>query len=171
MSEEAATLIKGTIEGLAQQRSQIWNKIEQCVESHEELKKEAGLICTIPGIGKKTAFMALAELGDLRSWSRQEIVSYAGLYPRQHTSGTSVASPPRIAGGGGARIRRALFLPCCSLSHLDIPVTRWRKGLFDRGKAKMAAIVALIKKVLLLMRTVVVTGQAYNPERLSRHTT
>jgi transposase len=171
LDKELAAHIEGAIEGLEQQRKLVWSGIECWVEDHAELKDDAALLCSIPGIGKKTSYMALAELGDLRTWKREEIISYAGLFPKQHSSGTSVAKNPRLVRGGGARIRKALFLPCCSLTRLDTPMTQWRQTLLQRGKSKMSTVVALMRKVLLLMRAVVITGQAYDPDKISCHTT
>lgn len=162
--KEALGRIKGTVAHLQKQYDAVWTDIEQCVKEHEALRKDFKLMCSIPGIGKKTAVMALAELGDLRTWRREELASYAGLYPKQYASGSSVLRRPTLARGGGYRIRKALFLPACSHARLNTPLAQWRKKLLEKNKAKKSTIAALMRKLLLLMRAVVVSGKDYDPQ-------
>lgn len=155
--------IKKTIRHLEGETDRVWKEIEEWVQSHGELCRDIELMCTIPGVKEKTAIMVLAEVGDLRGWKRNQLTSYAGLYPKVYSSGTSVAKKPCLAGGGGKEIRKGLFLPACCTARCNPTLKQWRQQLLDNGKAKMSTIGARMRKLLLLMRSVVVHQRPYDP--------
>jgi transposase len=76
-----------------------------------ELARRSELLLSIPGCGATSAVHLLAELNllpadlDVRQW-----VAYAGLDPREYTSGTSVHKKVRISNAGNKHLRRALYL-------------------------------------------------------------
>lgn len=118
---------------------------------------------TIPGVGPKTAAIVLAELGDLRHYDRDSIVSFVGLYPCNHTSGTSVYRTPHLAKGGGARVRRILYMAALSAQRYAPHLKAFADRLRAAGKAKMVVLGAVMRKLLVLLRAVVVHGTDYDP--------
>ena len=96
---------------------------------------------------------------------RTQLVSYAGLYPKVYSSGTSVHLKPRLARGGGARIRKGLYMPACGQLRTNTRVACWARELIARGKTKMEAIGAIMRKQLQLMRGVLVSGVPYQDTR------
>jgi transposase len=140
-------------------------EIQSLVETDERMNQDAQLLATIPGIGRVTAWMLLAELGNLREWKRGELIGYAGLFPRVRESGKS-ARRPQLARGGGGRIRKGLYLGTCSLRRTHGPLSDFTQRLIDKGKEKMCAIAALMRKLLLVARAVVVSGKPFDPERI-----
>ncbi|MBI1318062.1 MAG: IS110 family transposase [Candidatus Hydrogenedens sp.] len=155
--------IQGTLRHLKTKADKVWKQIEQWVQDHDELHRDVELITTIPGIAAKTAIAVLAEAGDLRQWKPNQLVSYAGLFPKVHSSGTSVARKPRLHGGGHKRLRTGLFLPACPAARHHPQFSQWRLQLLERGKAKKAVIAAIMRKLLLLIRSVVVHQRPYDP--------
>lgn len=166
--EQASTasvrsIIKAAIRSLEKHLEKAQLEIKNIVASDERLSRDLNLICSVPGIGEKTAIMLLAELWDLRLWKRSSIVSYCGLFPRCHSSGTSVSKRPRLAKGGGARIRRGLFMCALSATRTKSKLAEFNRHLLLNGKSKMCAIGALMRKLLLTARAVVISGQPYSP--------
>ena len=153
--------IMETIAYLKRCRKDIWRTIQQRIKEQDALGRDVALLCSIPGVGEKTAVLVLAEFGNLRSWSRTQLVSYAGLYPKVYSSGTSVHLKPRLARGGGARIRKGLYMPACGQLRTNTRVACWARELIARGKTKMEAIGAIMRKQLQLMRGVLVSGVPY----------
>lgn len=104
---------------------------------------------SIPGIGPASAIALLAELStlsadlDVRQW-----VASAGLDPREHSSGTSVHKKPRISKAGNRHLRRALFMPALVAVRFDPHLGAYYQHLVDRGKVKMQALVAVMRKLL-----------------------
>ena len=164
MDKTVCKEFRKTIAHLKHYREKIWKKMEELIAAHEPLHRDVTLLCTIPGVGEKTAVLVLAQFGDLRKWGRGQIVSYAGLYPKVYSSGTSVNRKPRLAKGGGSRIRRGLYMPAIGQLKTKSPVAIWARELIARGKTKMAAIGAIMRKQLQLMRGVLVSGVPYSHE-------
>jgi len=150
-----------TINHLEEQAKHIWKQMKLWIAKNESLQKDAKLIQSIPGVGEKITMMVLSEYGDLRLWRRNQVIAYAGLYPKVFLSGDTVALPPRLARGGGARIRKTLYMPACGLMRMDSAVARWGSQLRDRGKSKMCSIGAMMRKQLLVIRGVVVSGKKF----------
>ena len=152
---------KKTLAHLKRCREQIWETMQEFIAAHEAMRRDVTLMCSVPGVGKKTAVLVLAQFGDLRAWDRGQIVSYAGLYPKVYSSGMSVNRKPRLVKGGGSRIRRGLYMPAVGQLKTKSPVAIWARELIARGKTKMEAIGAIMRKQLQLMRGVLVSGVPY----------
>ena len=80
--------------------------------------------------------------------SVREWVAHAGLDVRHHRSGTSVEERPRISKMGNRNIRRALFMPAQVAVRFEPAVQGFYERLVGRGKPKMVAIVAVMRKLL-----------------------
>ena len=88
--------------------------------------------------------MVLPEDMSVREW-----VAYAGLDVKRYRSGRSVERRSRISKEGNMRIRRALFMPAQVAIRCEPNVRAFYKKLVEgRGKAKMVAIVAVMRKLL-----------------------
>lgn len=113
------------------------------------LKRRFHLLCSIPGIGATSALHILAELTllpagmDVRQW-----VAYAGLDPRECTSGTSVHKKVRISKAGNAHLRRALYMPALVAVRRQANLRAFYEHLLARGKTKLQAVVAAMRKLL-----------------------
>jgi transposase len=91
---------------------QMQRLVQEQVEQSADLQHKQHLLCSIPGIGRWTAARVLAECEQVRtSLSARQLAAYAGLTPRERTSGTSVRHQAQLAKTGNSRLRRALYLP------------------------------------------------------------
>jgi len=119
------------------------------VEATPELARAYELITSVRGVGEKSAVQLLGELMLLPAGlSVRQWVAHAGLDVRQHTSGRTVQEKPRISKVGNANIRRALFMPAQVAVRFEPAVEAFYEKLVDRGKPKMVAIVAVMRKLL-----------------------
>jgi transposase len=101
------------------------------------------------GIGKRSAILLLTELGVLDpTMTVRQLVAYAGLDPREYESGTSVQKPARISKMGNARLRAILYMNALSAIRHDRGARLFYARLVVRGKKKMQAIVAVMRKLL-----------------------
>jgi len=155
LEEKLAALLKeiGTIEA----------EMDRVLEQDPILAQDFKLLQSIPGVGPKTARMVLAQLGDLRQYKRNEVAALAGLYPKQHQSGSSVKKKARLAKGGGAPVRRVLYMAVLSARRFCPTLKSWADSLRTRHMGNMAIMGAVMRKLLLLMRAIVVSGKAYSP--------
>jgi len=141
-------------------------EMKRIVHDSADLKKAFDLITTIPGVGPLTALVVLAELGDLCRFKRaRQLTAFAGVSPRNTESGTSVRGRTRLCKRGNGRVRQALFLSAMAVLNTKSPnclkATYYR--LSAEGKSGKAALGAVMRKQLVLMRALLISGKPYDP--------
>ena len=122
---------------------------------------------SIIGIAQSSALMILAELVVLpHRMSSRACVSHAGLDVRLHQSGSSVHKPARISKHGNKYLRRALFMPAMSAVNHDPHARAFRDRLVARGKRKIQAQVAVMRKMLTAAWALYRNPQTYDGAKL-----
>lgn len=136
------------------------------VEGSEQLKTDVNLLITIPGVGLLTAMIALGELGDLRRFKRsRQISAMVGVSPPTERSGKSVRKRSRMSKSGNAHVRAALYMPALSACRGGSKLGRFFLHLVeDLGIKKKAAVGAVMRKMLVIMRAVVINHRPYSDE-------
>jgi transposase len=135
------------------------------LETAPEFKADVERLQTIPGVGFVLAVTLVAELGDLRAYRREELVALTGLYPKVFESGTSVRRRPHLARGGGASVRRVLFMAALGLKAKGGCLKAWAQALEEKGKTKMCTVGALMRKLLLIARAVLCKNEDFSAEK------
>lgn len=121
----------------------------RCIAADVQSARRYELLRSIPGIGENSAIQMLAELSllpadrDVRQW-----VAYAGLDPREYSSGTSVRKHTRISKVGNRHLRHALYMPALVASRFEPHLRGFYQHLLERGKNKRQALTAVARKLL-----------------------
>lgn len=119
------------------------------------------ILDAIPGIGERTAELILAELGtDMSRFpSKEHVSSWAGLAPGQHESaGKRRASRIR---DGNKYLRAALVQAAWAAVRKHDTFLRAYFGRLSARRGKQKAIVAVAHKILVVIYTLLKTGQLY----------
>jgi len=156
--------LKRTIKGLERRMQSLQKHMDELIAQDAPLKNDVECITSIIGVGDRTAYVLLAELGDLRTYRRNELVSFAGLYPRKHESGSSVYRKPRMVKRGGAPVRKALYLCAMSARTHNPQMRRLYERHVQNGLSPMAALGILMRKLLLLARSLLIHQTKYDPK-------
>jgi transposase len=141
--------VERSIARLERDRKRLLRMARELVQQDAELTRRHALLLSTPGIAETSALQLLAELHSfgVEATARQW-VAYAGLDPREHTSGSSVAKKPRISRKGNSNLRRALFMPALVAAQREPHLKAFYERLLARGKAKRQAQVAVMRKLL-----------------------
>jgi transposase len=124
-------------------------KAMDVIMSDPLLTDDIRIVDTVPGFAALSATKLLAELSALPDSMRPtHWVAQAGLDPRACESGTSIRHPRRISKQGNSRMRSALFMPALVAIQHDANVAAYYEKLLARGKPKMVAITAVMRKLL-----------------------
>ena len=107
-----------------------------------------------------------AECGLLKDYSRGQIVAVNGVYPKRFESGKTVYRKPRLAKGGGGRVRRVLYMGALSLFRSKGFFRDYIDDLEKQGFSKMCITGILMRKLLLVGRAVMLNGGRYEPEKI-----
>jgi len=125
------------------------HQAETIVQADRELARQFCHLVSVRGIARVSALHLLAELVVLApDMTARQWVAHAGLDPRHHDSGTSIHKPARISRAGNRYLRAALFMPALVATQHDPNIRAFYQKLVDRGKTKMQAIVAVMRKLL-----------------------
>ena len=149
MSEVVRNDIEVNIRHLERRIERLREQARELIAEHPDLEQAFCHITSVKGIATVAGIQILVELAmlpadmDVRQW-----VAHAGLDPRQIQSGTSVNRPARISRKGNAHLRRALFLPALVAVQYEPNVNAFYEKLLARGKTKMQANVAVMRKLL-----------------------
>ena len=141
-------------------------EMNRVIHKASSLREDFNLLLSIVGVGPITAAVVLAELGDLRRFERaRQLSAFVGVSPRVYESGTSVRGRTRMCKRGNGRVRQALFLSAMATLRTKAPNTLkdTHRRLCMEGKAGKSALGAVMRKQLILMRAVVVSGKPYDP--------
>lgn len=157
-------MIAGHLDFVKKQLQDLEFAMRDHVLMHRYLAEDISRLCSIPGVGFITAAAVLAECGDLRRYKKsRQIAAMAGLTPRIRQSGTSVHAKSRISRAGNASLRKSLFMPALvAIQKSDSCLAQFYRRLVESGKAKKAAICAVMRKLLVLMRALLVHETVYN---------
>ena len=156
---ELVELLEGRIDRLRKQALLV-------IEQSTDLAKAFGHLTSIKGVADAAGIQLLAELGTLpQDMTTRQWVAHAGLDPRQHQSGTSVYKPARISKTGNAHLRRALFLPAMVASRWEPNVKAFYDKLLAKGKTKMQALIAVMRKLLHAIHGMLRHDQDFDGEK------
>lgn len=165
VSQAVRSSVEGHIAYIAAEIKRTEALIRDQIDNHPALKQQSELLASIPGIGRTTAALLLAEIVDITQYgSARQVAAYAGLVPRERRSGSSVRGRTRLSKIGNARLRRALYFPAITALRCSEFFQTWAAGLRQRGKCKMSVIGAVMRKLIHLAYGVLKTGQPSDPE-------
>lgn len=139
-------------------------EMKAVIKRSPALTLDYDLLVSIAGVAFITASMILAEVGDLRRFTRgRQLAAFIGLSPRHHESGTSIHGKPRLCKQGNARVRAGLYMAAMTAARQGGKLQADYLRLLASGKAPKSAMGAIMRKLLILMRAVVVSGVPYDP--------
>ena len=138
--------------------------ISQHVDTHPGLRQQRDLLVTIPGIGDTTAARLLAECRAITDFdSARAYAAFAGLVPREHTSGT-LRGRARLSKLGSSRLRLALYFPALVAMRFNPPLAAFAARLRAGGKHKMVVVAAVMRKLLHMAYGVLKHQRPFDPQ-------
>ncbi len=153
------------IKVLNQQEKEIKLEIDGIIATDDNLKREIENICTIPGVGKLSATIVLAETNGFELIrNKKQLVSYAGLDIKEKLSGTSVKGKPRISKKGNRVLRKAMHLPALSAIKHNEKSKEVFVRLVTKSGIKMKGVVAVQRKLLELIYTLFKNKTVYQSD-------
>ncbi|WP_374585505.1 IS110 family transposase [Pseudoduganella sp.] len=166
---EVISHVRDHIKWLDAQIAQIESDIDDHIDRHPGLKRDAELIESIPGLGRTTAAKILGHIGDVRRFeSAKAFAAFIGVTPRQRQSGSSVHGRTMMCRMGNSQLRAALFLPSLVAKRCNPILRTFAHRLEANGLAKMAVAGALMRKLAHQVYGVVRSGKPFDPNFLEK---
>ncbi|TBV11300.1 IS110 family transposase, partial [Phytopseudomonas dryadis] len=137
------------IERLDQRIEKLTKAAIELINQQPHHKQHLANITQAKGIGQASAIAMLAELSVLpRGLKSSQVSRYAGLDVRLCQSGSSVNRPGRLSKAGNAYLRSAFYMPALSAVRHDPNAKAFYDALQKRGKKKIQALCAVMRKYL-----------------------
>jgi len=147
------------------QEKDIKRDIEAIVNEDLSVKGEVDMITTIPGVGRLTAVIALAETNGFEHIrNKKQLTSYAGLDVKEKQSGSSIKGKPRISKKGNRSLRKAMHLPALSAARYDENFKALYARIVAKHGIKMKALVAVQRKLLEMIYVIFKNKTPYDKE-------
>jgi len=152
--------IDTVIKGLSQEIEQIEEMITDLVDSDHKMQEKVQRLQSVPGIGTVTATLLISDLPELGTFNRRQVAAMVGVAPINRDSGQFRGK--RMTGGGRCHVRKALFMTMLSIIQCNPKLKSFYHHLVDAGKAKMIALTATMRKLLVIINSMLKNSQDWN---------
>lgn len=119
------------------------------------------LLKSVPGIGPVACVTFLSLMPELGKLNRAEIASLGGVAPFNCDSGKHRGQ--RMIWGGRAEVRSVLYMATLTAIRFNETIRAFHTQLIARGKPAKVAIVACMRKLLIILNVMLKTNQPWNP--------
>jgi transposase len=161
--ESVTESISSLVEYLSDEIAAIEEQIKATIDEDNDLKGQRDLIQSIPGIGPTTSATLLGETPHITKFeSSKALAAFAGVCPHERQSGTSVRSS-HVTRIGNRAIRKTLYMAAQSARRCNPIIQAFEQRLVARGKRPKQIIVAVMRKLLVLVFGVLKTRRAFDP--------
>ena len=154
--------LRQVLDMLDGQIEQIEQEILKLVDADDQWKGTAELLKSVPGIGDVTAATLIAEFPELGGINRHEAAALAGLAPLNNDSGSHRGR--RSIWGGRRSVRNALYMAALSAKRHNPVIRRFAERLKDQGKLPKVVTTACMRKLLVILNTMVKTNTHWDPQ-------
>ena len=161
---EMRKMIQQAVRLYEKQLAQINEQIEQLIADDQPMQQRAAMIQSVPGFGPVVTGVLLAELPELGQLNRQQVAKLVGVAPVNRDSG--MMRGKRTTGGGRHTIRNPLFMAAMVAAQHNPKIKAFYQRLLANGKPKRVALVACMRKLLVILNTMIRNNQTwqYQPQ-------
>jgi transposase len=157
----AARSIRAVVKTLDKQLKDIDADIDGHLKEHFKPQRE--LLESIKGVGPVTTLALVAMLPELGKLQRRPICKLASVAPLADDSGKR--SGKRHIWGGRAPVRAALYMATLSAMRYNPAIKATYERLLVAGKPKKVAMVACMRKLLIIVNAVMRDGVRWDSAR------
>lgn len=151
------------LEHLQENLKQLQEEIERLLTDDPKAKA----LLTVAEFGPMTAAVLRAELGNVDRFARMDqVVAYAGMDLQVKQSG-KWKGQTKLSKRGSGQLRRILYLAALRSIRLpDSPFGSYYHRLLERGMKKGMAVVAVMRKLLIVAAHLIHTQQDYDASKV-----
>ena len=143
--------IKRHIKFLEQEIQELEYEVMDIISSDKEMSGKHEIITSVKGVGEKTSMILLAHMPELGKINRRKIAALAGVAPYARDSGKMYGYRTTKGHGGRPQVKKALFICALVAIRYDDKMKAFYDNLCARGKKKMVAITAVMRKIIIIL--------------------
>jgi len=134
-------------------------RIDAAIAASPTLARKATLLRSIPGVGPVLCATLLASLPELGHLNRRKIAALVGVAPMDNSSGQRHGAKTIYA--GRPAVRATLYMAALVAGRFNPPLAAFRDRLRAAGKKPKVAIVAVMRKLLVLANALLRDNRTY----------
>jgi transposase len=138
--------------------------IGRLIEADPALADKLERLKSVPGIGDVSACTLIAELPELGRASRHQIAALTGVAPINRDSGRSRGK--RRIQGGRVEVRAPLYMATLVAIRHNPAIRPFYRRLRAAGKPAKVALVACMRKLLIMLNAMLRDGRSWAPARV-----
>ena len=146
---------------LAAERERLTSQIETMLTSQPEFHDKDAVLQSAKGVGPILSATLQAELPELGSYSHKQIAALVGVAPFNRDSGRYQGK--RQIKGGRSGVRTTLYLATLSATRYNPVIRAHYQQLVGRGKLPKVAIVACMRKLLVILNAMIRDLRPWQP--------
>jgi transposase len=135
--------------------------IAALLASSPKMQAKAMLLQTVCGVGPVVAQTLVAAVPELGMVSKKQIAALIGVAPINRDSGTMRGR--RTTWGGRSQVRSILYMATLSAIRRNPQIRAFYQRLLASGKKKMVAVVASMRKLLVMLNAILKHGTPWRP--------
>jgi transposase len=147
--------LENQVNELEHKIKEIYSKLDSHLES-------------IPGVGKATAPVILAEIGDINNFSSpSKLTAFAGIDPSENQSGNKKSTDEKTSKRGSPYLRHAIYQAAFIASNNDSIMHAYYVKKRAEGKHHYVALAGVERKLLGIIFHVLKENRDYRPSKSS----
>jgi transposase len=136
------------------------SELQAQIEASDVWRARDEILQSVPAVGPITARSLAGELPELGKVRDKEVAALVGVAPFADDSG-SVHGKRAIA-GGRASVRKVLYMATLVATRHNVVIRTFYLRLLAKGKPKKVAIVACMRKLLIILNAMVRDGRKWD---------
>jgi transposase len=153
--------IKRMVKAVEAQILIVEQAIATCIRNSPIYQRRANIITSVTGFAERSASAIMADMPELGALNRRQAGALVGVAPLNRDSGTLRGK--RTIGGGRASLRKAFYMPTLVAIRHNPDIRAFYERLLKNGKPKMTAIVACMRKLAILLNTLIKENRTWTP--------
>lgn len=150
---QIAVMIKTRIRTTRAQIDRLEKMAGDLVAAVPEIKAAVDAMSSVKGVGSLTAMSVYAAMPEIGTMTRNQAAALSGLAPLNRDSGTLRGK--RTIKGGRPAVRKALFMAAMTAVRYHPDFKRSYTAMVARGKLKKVALTAVMRKLAILLNSLV----------------
>jgi transposase len=152
------------LKNLASEIAKLEAAISAKIKSTPDFAERAEIIESVPGLAETSSASLVAGMPELGQVNDKIAAALIGAAPYDDDSGKRRGE--RHIKGGRRWVRNAIYMPCLGAATQNNPVLKvYYQRLIAKGKEPKVALVACMRKLIIILNTMIARRQKWDPSR------
>ncbi|MGU3814577.1 IS110 family transposase [Vibrio diabolicus] len=164
LPKNISSTITPILTALKNQMEKVEAKIAKPIESCPEYQAKNTILQSMPGVGKVLAASLISNVPELGFITNKQASSLIGVAPITRESGRFKGK--RLIQGGRSQVRTVMYMAMMSAIQCNPVFKATYERLFTAGKPKKVAIVACMRKMVVILNSMLRDGVMWDTDSL-----